>query len=124
MRRLENVMTVRLPKDDLKIIEEISLKEKKDKSTTVRDLVELGKIYFAITEYKENKISIGKAAEIAGLSISEIMDLLTKLGMQSNLDLADYLESQKFAEEILWNFFPITLYTTYFSYKSENEKRH
>jgi|SRR3989338_7877662 len=101
MRRLENVMTVRLPKDDLKIIEEISLKEKKDKSTTVRDLVELGKIYFAITEYKENKISIGKAAEIAGLSISEIMDLLTKLGMQSNLDLADYLESQKFAEEIL-----------------------
>ena len=94
-------MTVRLPKEDLKIIEEISLKERKDKSTTVRDLVELGKIYFAIIQYRENKISIGKAAEIAGLTISEIMDLLSKLGIKSNLDLADYIEGQKFAEEII-----------------------
>lgn len=101
MKRLENVMTVRLSKDDLKIIEEISLKERKDKSTTVRDLVELGKIYFAIIQYKENKISIGKAAEIADLTISEMIDLLSKLGIPSNLDLADYLEGQKFAEEII-----------------------
>ena len=101
MKRLQNVMTVRLPKEDLKIIEEISLKERKDKSTTVSDLVELGKIYFAIIQYRENKISIGKAAEIAGLTISEIMDLLSKLGIKSNLDLADYIEGQKFAEEII-----------------------
>ena len=101
MKRLENVMTVRLPNEDLKIIEEISLKERKDKSTTIRDLVELGKIYFAIIQYRENKISIGKAAEIAGLTISEMMELLSKLGIENNLDLADYLESQKFAEEIL-----------------------
>ena len=101
MKRLQNVMTVRLPKEDLKIIEEISLKERKDKSTTVRDLVELGKIYFAIIQYKENKISIGKAAEIAGLTISEMMDLLSKLGINSNLDLADYIGGQKFAEEII-----------------------
>src|SRR3989344_6952052 len=101
MKRLENVMTVRLPKDDLKIIEEISLNERKDKSTTIRDLVELGKIYFAIRQYKENKISICKAAEIAGLTLSEMMDLLSKLGIESSLELADYLESQKFAEEIV-----------------------
>ena len=101
MKRMQNVMTIRLPQEDLKAIEEISDKQKKDKSTIVRDLVELGKIYFAITEYKENKISIGKAAEIAGLSISEIMDLLSGLGIKSNLDLTDYLESQKFAEKII-----------------------
>ena len=101
MRRMENVMTVRLPKEDLKVIEEISLKERKDKSTTVRELVELGKLYFAINHYKENKISLGKAAEIAGLTISEMMDLLSKLGIKSNLDLSGYLESQKYAEEIL-----------------------
>ena len=101
MKRMENVMTVRLPKEDLKVIEEISLKEKKDKSTTVRELVELGKLYFAIIKYRENTISIGKAAEIAGLTISEMMDLLAKLGIESNLDLSDYLEGKKFAEEIL-----------------------
>lgn len=101
MRRMQNAMTVRLLKEDIRVIEEISIKEKTDKSTTVRNLVELGKIYFAILQYKENKISIGKAAEIACLTISEMMDLLAKLGIQSNLDLADYIESQKFAEEIL-----------------------
>lgn len=101
MRKMQNAMTVRLPLEDIKAIEEISKKEKIDKSTTVRNLVELGKIYFAILQYRENKISIGKAAEIAGLTISEIIDLLAKLGIQSNLDLADYLESKKFAEEIV-----------------------
>lgn len=101
MRRMSNVMTVRLPKEDLEAVEQISIKNKKDKSTTVRELVELGKIYFAIVEYRENKISIGKAAEIAGLTVSEMMDILSKLGIKSNIELEDYLEGQKVAEELL-----------------------
>lgn len=101
MKRLESVMTVRLPQEDLKVIGEISNKEKKDKSTIVRELVELGKIYFAITQYQENKISIGKASEIAGLSISEMMDLLSKAGIKSKLEIEDYSESHEFAKEIL-----------------------
>ena len=101
MRRMQHVMTVRLPSEDIKVIEQISQKEKTDKSTTVRNLVELGKVYFAIIQYKENKISIGKAAEIAGSTISEMIDLLSKLGIKSNLDLADYLGSQKLAEQII-----------------------
>ena len=101
MKRMSDVMTVRLPKEDLEAVEQISIKNKKDKSTTVRELVELGKIYFAIVEYRENKISIGKAAEIAGLTVSEMMDLLSKLGIKSNIELEDYLEGQKVAEELL-----------------------
>ncbi len=101
MKRLESVMTVRLPQEDLRIIGEISKKQKKDKSTTVRELVELGKIYLAITQYQENKISIGRASEIAGLSISEMMDLLSKAGIKSRLEVEDYLESREFANEIL-----------------------
>lgn len=98
---MDNVMTVRLPKEDLEVVKLISIKNKKDKSTTVRELVELGKIYFAITQYREGKISIGKAAEIAGMTISEMMDLLSKLGIESNIQLEDYLEGQKFAEELI-----------------------
>ena len=101
MKRMSNVMTVRLPKEDLEAVEQISIKNKKDKSTTVRELVELGKIYFAIMQYRENKISIGKAAELAGLTISEMVDLLSKLGIESNIELEDYLEGQKLAEKLL-----------------------
>lgn len=101
MKRLENVMTVRLPEEDLKVIEEISRKQKKDKSTTVRELVELGKIHFAVMQYKDNKISIGKAAEIASVTISEMIDLLSQLGIKSNVELEDYFEGEKSAKEIM-----------------------
>ena len=101
MKRMDNVMTVRLPKEDLEVVNQISIKNKKDKSTTVRELVELGKIYFAIMQYREGKISIGKAAEIAGMTISEVMDLLSKLGIESNIQLEDYLEGQKLAEDLI-----------------------
>ena len=101
MKRMDNVLTVRLPKDDLEVVKQISIKSKKDKSTTIRELVELGKIYFAITQYREGKISIGKAAEIASLTISEMMNLLSRLGIESNIELEDYLEGQKFAKEII-----------------------
>ncbi len=50
---------------------------------------------FAITKYREGKISIGRAAEISGLSISEMIDVLAKLGVQNKLELLDYLEASK-----------------------------
>ena len=101
MRAMDNVLTVRLPKEDLEAVKQISIKTKKDKSTTIRELVEYGKIYFAIHEYREGKLSIGKAAEIAGLTLSEMMDLLAELGIKSNMELEDYLEGKKLSEEII-----------------------
>lgn len=98
---MDNVITVRLPKEDLDTVKQISIKSKKDKSTTIRELVELGRIYFAIIQYKKGKISIGKAAEIAGLSVSEVVDLLSELGIESDMELEDYLEGKKLAEELL-----------------------
>lgn len=100
MTRMANVMTVRLPREDIEIVKQISIENKKDKSTIIRELVELGKIYYAIMQYRENKISLGKAAEISGLTISEMIDLLSKLGIKSNIELEDYLEGKKLVEEI------------------------
>ena len=59
------------------------------------------KIKEAIHQYAKSKISLGKAAEIAGLAISEMIELLAKLGIESNLELSDYIESQKLSEELL-----------------------
>ena len=101
MTKMSNVLTVRLPKEDVEAVEQISIKNKKDKSTTIRELVELGKIHFAITQYKEEKISLGKASEIAGISISEMIDLLAKFGIKSPITYEDYLEGQKNAEKML-----------------------
>ena len=85
MTRMNNVLTLRLPKEDLDAVQQISLQTKKDKSTILRELVELGKMYYAITQYKQGKISIGKTAELAGVNLAELMDTLTRLGIKSNL---------------------------------------
>ena len=101
MKRLSSVKTVRLPKEDIKVVERLAVETRKGKSATLRELVKLGKVYFAIRQYKNGKISIGKAAEIAGLSISETMDFFTELGIKSNIELEDYLEGLKYAREVI-----------------------
>ena len=100
MKKMQSVMTVRLPEKDVKMVEQISFEEKTDKSKTIRELFDLGRIYFAILKYKEGKVSIGKAAKIADLSISEMMDLLANLGIKSSLDVMDYKEGLKNLKEI------------------------
>lgn len=97
---MTKVVTVRLPGEDVKLVEQLAKWGKKDKSTAIRELVEYGKIYLAIKLYKEGKISIGRAAEIANLSISETMDLFVELGIKSNIDVEDYLEGLKYAREL------------------------
>lgn len=60
----------------------------------------MNKLTVAIMQYKERKISIGRAAEIANLSISETMDLFAELGIKSNVTYEDYLEGLKYAREL------------------------
>lgn len=43
--------------------------------------------------YRSGKACLGKAAEIAGLSVSETMDILAQFGVEANLDKEDYVTS-------------------------------
>ena len=95
------VLTLRLPEEDLMAIEEISVAENVDKSTAARELIELGRAYFAIKNYKEGKISIGKAAELAVIAISEMMDLHSQLGIENKIDMTDYLAGTMTAKRLL-----------------------
>lgn len=58
-------------------VEEISKEESLDKSTTARKLlkksVEEYKLDKALEKYKKGEISLGKAAELAGVSIRKIL---------------------------------------------------
>lgn len=101
MAKMDDVITLRLHKKDIDIVKRISLESKKDKSTTIRELISLGKIYFAIKKYKQEKISLEKAAEIASMELSEMIDLLSEFGIKSNLDLSDYLQGKDLAEELI-----------------------
>ncbi len=99
MKRMETVVSIRLPDHDLQLVNNFASMKHKDKSTALRELVEMGGLYFAIEQYTQEKISLGKAAKLAGLTIADMMDLLTHLGIKNKLDAHEYLESKKNAEK-------------------------
>jgi len=76
------VMTTRVPEELAKEVEKIAEIEALDKSTTLKRLlikaVQAWKMDYAIKLYQEGRISIGKAAEVAGVSLWEIGDILSK----------------------------------------------
>ena len=93
------VMSIRLSEDDLKLVEELAQDEDVEKSATIRELLRFGRIYLAIIKYKEGKISIGRAAEIADMSLSDLMELLSNLGIESKIEKEDYLQGLKHLKE-------------------------
>ena len=66
--------------------------ENEDLSHSVRELVYKGRIMLAVERYRERKASLGKAAEIAGVPVGRMIDILAEYGVPSNLEQEDYLK--------------------------------
>jgi predicted HTH domain antitoxin len=92
---MQDVMSVRLDRDVMDFLKNESKEEKIDKAKILRELVDKGRIYLAIEEYKKGEISIGRAAEKAGVNIGTMMDLLAELGIKSNITKELYLQGLK-----------------------------
>ncbi|MFH1894970.1 MAG: UPF0175 family protein [archaeon] len=98
------LLSARLPKEDIFIIEAVSEEEKTDKTTALKKLLSLGakkyKLDKSIKAYREGKISIGKAAETAGISLWEMMDELKAKNIANPLTKEDYKEGLKNLEKL------------------------
>lgn len=78
---------VRIPKKMLKVLEEKAEEESVDRSTIIRQLVVKGlreyKKEKAAGLYRSGKISVSGAAEMAELTIREMIDYLVEKGYKS-----------------------------------------
>jgi predicted HTH domain antitoxin len=83
-------ISIRMDKEGYLGIKQIAEENKEDVSKAIRELVERGKISFAVEKYKNKEISLGKAAELAGVSISKMIDVLADIGIKSHLEYEDY----------------------------------
>jgi len=88
-------LSIRMDEDNYKFLSAFAKEEKEGMSKITRKLVKLGRIAFAVEKYKQSKVSIGKASKIAGVSISEMMDILEKYGVETNIEYEDYLKGLK-----------------------------
>jgi predicted HTH domain antitoxin len=100
------IITTRVPEELAKEVERIAQAEALDKSTTIKRLlikaVEAWKMDHALKLYQEGKISIGKAAETAGVSLWEILDNILKRKIPLQITRDDLEEDLKAALAESW----------------------
>ena len=79
---MAETISVRIDKTDLKEINEISKLEKKTKSDVLREVLDKGikekKLEMALEKFRNNEASIGKAARMAEMPLSQFMDVLVE----------------------------------------------
>jgi predicted HTH domain antitoxin len=90
---MTKTMSIRMDRDNYEFLAELSKEERSDLSKAVRDLVTRGRILLAVERYKKGEASLGKAAELAGLPVGQMMTILTEFGVESRIEDADYLQS-------------------------------
>lgn len=79
---MAETVSVRIDKEGLKEINEISKLEKKTKSNVLREVLGKGikekKLEIALEKFRDKEASIGKAARIAQMPLSQFMDVLVE----------------------------------------------
>jgi predicted HTH domain antitoxin len=96
----KKTLSIRMDDDDYRFLSILAQEEKEDVSKKVRELVDLGRVMFAIEKYKKSEASIEKAAKIAGVSIAKMMDIFREHGVEANLEYEDYLKGLKSLKKI------------------------
>jgi predicted HTH domain antitoxin len=89
---MTKTMSIRMDRDNYDFLAEISKEERSDLSKAVRDLVTRGRILLAVERYRKGEASLGKAAELAGLPVGQMMTILTEFGVESRIEKEDYLQ--------------------------------
>jgi len=88
---MSKTMSIRMDRDNYEFLRAITREERSDLSKAVRDLVTRGRILLAVERYKKGEASLGKAAELAGLPLGQMITILTEFGVESRLEKEDYL---------------------------------
>lgn len=93
-------LSIRINDENYKFLSSLAKEERGDVSTAVRELVDLGRIMLAVEKYKKKEASLERAARLAGVSLSKMMDVLAEYGVEANLEYEDYLKGLKTARKV------------------------
>ncbi len=89
---MSKTMSIRMDRGNYEFLHEITKEERSDLSKAVRDLVTRGRILLAVERYKKGEASLGRAAELAGLPLGQMITILTEFGVESRLEKDDYVQ--------------------------------
>ncbi|MBI2141315.1 UPF0175 family protein [Candidatus Woesearchaeota archaeon] len=89
-------VAVRIEDAKLAEIRSISKQENRKNSEVLREALDIGlkekKLALALEKYRKREISVGKAAELADVSISKFMDALRERNVPFNYGVKELME--------------------------------
>lgn len=93
---MDATIAVRIEKEKLAEIKAISKEENRKNSEILREALDLGlrekKLAIALEKYRRREISTGKAAEMAGISLSRFLDVLREKRVPFNYTVKDLMK--------------------------------
>ena len=93
------VISARVSKERIELVEEIARAEKVDRSTVLDRALEHytreWRLQKALKSYMEGHVTLSRAAEVAGLSIWEMMDVIDKRRISPQYDIEDLEDDLK-----------------------------
>lgn len=99
---LSEVISARLPKERVRLVEEIAKEEKVDKSTILERALDHytreWKLMKAVELYRDGRVTLSRASEIAGVSVWEMIDVLAQKKVTLQYSVEDLKEDLKALE--------------------------
>ena len=71
---MPKTVSIRMDEDNYAFLHKLAKEEKEDLSKAVREVVYKGRVMLAIERYKKGQASLGKAAELAGMPIGQMIN--------------------------------------------------
>jgi predicted HTH domain antitoxin len=81
-----------MDRENFDFLNELKREQRSDLSKAVRDMVTRGRILLAVERYKKGEASLGRAADLAGVPVGQMMTILTEFGVDSRIEEEDYLQ--------------------------------
>lgn len=96
-------MSVRIPSDLLRDLEGLSKIANESRSALLREVLNKGlerkKIEVAIAAYRAGHVSLGRAREMAGISLHQLLDEFRKAGVLQNYGLENLRADLSWSEQ-------------------------
>ena len=89
---MTKTMSIRMDRENCEFLTELTKEQRSDFSKAVRDMVTRGRILLAVERYKKGEASLGRAADLAGVPVGQMMTILAEFGVDSRIEEEDYLQ--------------------------------
>jgi len=91
---------VHLTEDILKGVSYRATLEDVDESTAIRQFIKLGVMWYVVELYKRGKITLGEAAELSGISLRRMLDILAEQGVKGNVKMNQQIKAMDYARNL------------------------